>query len=54
MGHLHAPLYYYPFLSSSAATILWGRMASCGRLLIGLLINPPQAAICPTNQMAAI
>jgi hypothetical protein len=39
MGRLHAPLYYYPFVSSRAATILWGRMASCGRLLIG----PPAA-----------
>jgi hypothetical protein len=28
-------LYYYPLLSSPAPTILWGRMASCGRLSIG-------------------
>jgi hypothetical protein len=54
MGRLHALLYYYPFVSSRAATILWGRMASCGRLLIGLLIDAPPAANCRTNRMAAI
>jgi hypothetical protein len=32
------PLCYYLFQSSRAATILWGRMASCGRLAIGLLV----------------
>jgi hypothetical protein len=32
----HNVLYYYIFVPSRAATILlWGRMASCGRLVIG-------------------
>jgi len=43
-------MYYYPFLSSRAATILcsrrmdaeamWGRLATCGRLAIGLPLSP--------------
>src|ERR1700722_11382092 len=36
---LRAPatiLYYYPFPSSRAAKILWGRLITCGRLVIGL------------------
>src|SRR5580704_2261562 len=32
--------YYYPFLSSRAAAILWGRLATCG----GLSIRPPAAS----------
>jgi peptidyl-prolyl cis-trans isomerase SurA len=30
-------MYYYILVSSRAATILWGRLATCGRLLIGQL-----------------
>jgi len=33
-------LCYYPFLSSRAATILWGRLPTCGRLPIGLWLQP--------------
>jgi hypothetical protein len=29
-------LYYYIFVSSRVATLLWGRLATCGRLAIGL------------------
>src|ERR1700722_3650802 len=32
-------MYYYPYPFSRAATILWGRLATCGRLLIGLLAS---------------
>jgi hypothetical protein len=33
-------LYYYPSASSSVATILlWGRLATCGRLSIGLFVG---------------
>ena len=63
MARPHVRL-YYPFIPSRAAPILWGRLLTCGRLLIG----PPAAgampeeclhglragAISTTNRMAAI
>src|ERR1700722_12995412 len=30
-------LYYYPFVSSRAPPFFWGRLVTCGRLVIGLL-----------------
>jgi hypothetical protein len=38
-------LYYYPLLSR-AATILWGRLATCG----GLSIRLPAASTMPENR----
>src|SRR3984957_9507603 len=46
-------MYYYPFLSSRASTILWGRLVTCGRLgvpsgpgLLASLTNAAQFAAC--------
>jgi hypothetical protein len=45
-------MYYYPSASSRAATILlWGRLATCGRLAIGLPLPPenlpaPMVVVC--------
>src|SRR5580658_9787280 len=43
-------LYYYPFLSSRAATILWGRLVTCG----GLSIRLPAASTMPENRSKSL
>src|ERR1700730_15915987 len=37
-------VYYYPYPSSRAATMLRGRLVTCGRLLIGLLASLTNAS----------
>jgi hypothetical protein len=43
-------MYYHPYLSSRAATILWGRLVTCG----GLSIRLPAATTIPENRQKSL